>query len=77
MDPIALRREHGRDLIIAGGVDKRILAGDKAGIERMVERLAPLVQEGGYLPCPDHCIPPDVPWENFLLYERLMSQVEA
>ena len=60
-----------------GGVVKRILAADKAGITGMVERLAPLVQEGGYIPCPDHCIPPDVPWENFLHYERAMSQIEA
>jgi len=77
MDPIALRQRFGRDLIISGGVDKRILAGDKAEITRMVERLAPLVQEGGYIPCPDHCIPPDVPWENFLHYENLMSRIEA
>lgn len=75
MDVVKLRERFGRALIMGGGIDKRVLAGDKAGIQRMVERITPLVQEGGYLPCPDHCIPPDVSWENFVYYEQLMSAI--
>ena len=75
MDVVKLRKRFGRALIMGGGIDKRVLAGDKAGIKRMVERIAPMVQEGGYLPCPDHCIPPDVSWENFIYYEQLMSAI--
>ena len=37
--------------------------------------VAPVVREGGYLPCPDHCLPHDVPWENFLYYEKLISEL--
>lgn len=77
MDVVELRNKFGRDLIMGGGVDKRILAGDKAGIKQMIDRITPLVQEGGYLPCPDHCIPPDVSWENFLYYEKLMSEISV
>ena len=76
MDVVRLRKTFGRALIMGGGIDKRVLAGDKPGIRSVVERITPLVQEGGYLPCPDHCIPPDVPWENFLFYEQLMSQIQ-
>jgi uroporphyrinogen decarboxylase len=67
-DPIAYRRQYGRDLLIVGGFSKRILAGPPEGIAREVERLAPLVEEGGYIPTPDHRVPPDVPLENYLFY---------
>jgi uroporphyrinogen decarboxylase len=67
-DPIAYRRRYGRDLLMIGGVGKRILAGTKEEIRREVERLAPLVEEGGYIPTPDHRVPPDVPLTNYLFY---------
>jgi uroporphyrinogen decarboxylase-like protein len=67
-DPIAYRRQYGRDLLMVGGVGKRILAGPQPEITREVERLAPLVEEGGYIPTPDHRVPPDVPLDNYLFY---------
>jgi len=27
-----------------------------------------LVEEGGYVPGPDHSLPPDVPYENYLYF---------
>ena len=77
MDVVHLRKTFGTELIMGGGVDKRILAGPQQGIRDMIERITPLVREGGYLPCPDHCIPSDVPWENFLYYEGLLCAIEA
>jgi hypothetical protein len=68
MDPIELRREFGRDLRMMGGFDKRILAGTKDDIRREVDRLAPLVEEGGFIPFCDHLVPPDVPLENYETY---------
>jgi uroporphyrinogen decarboxylase len=67
-DPLRYRREYGRDLLMVGGVGKRILAGSREGITREVERLTPLVEEGGYIPTPDHRVPPDVPLDNYLYY---------
>jgi uroporphyrinogen decarboxylase len=67
-DPIAYRRQYGRDLLMIGGVGKRILAGSREEITREVERLTPLVEEGGYIPTPDHRVPPDVPLQNYLFY---------
>jgi hypothetical protein len=67
-DPIAYRRRYGRDLLMIGGVGKRLLAGSHEGITRELERLAPLVEEGGYIPTPDHRVPPDVPLNNYLFY---------
>jgi uroporphyrinogen decarboxylase len=67
-DPVDYRRQYGRDLLMVGGVSKRTLAASRSEIAREVERLAPLVEEGGYIPTPDHRVPPDVPLENYLFY---------
>jgi uroporphyrinogen decarboxylase len=75
MDVVALRKRFGRDLLIGGGMDKRVLAGDKAGILRMVEEKRPLIEEGGYLPGCDHAMPPDIPWENYRFYRGLMLKL--
>ncbi len=67
-DPIACRKRFGRDLLIMGGFDKRILAQSKDAISREIERLAPLAEEGGFIPFCDHRVPADVPLENYLHY---------
>jgi hypothetical protein len=67
-DPVAMRKQYGRELLLMGGVDKHILAGSHADIEAHVKRLAPLVEQGGYIPMPDHRVPPDVPYRNYLHY---------
>lgn len=74
-DPVAYRRQYGRDLLMVGGVGKRILAGPKEGITAEVERLAPLVEEGGYIPTPDHRVPPDVSLDNYLFYLQEAKRV--
>jgi len=75
MDVIAMRRKFGKDLIIGGGMDKRILASSKTAIKDMVEEKIPLMREGGYVPGCDHAMPPDIPWENYLYYRELLSNV--
>jgi len=67
-DAVRLRREYGRDLLMMGGYDKRILTRSKNEIEAEIHRLAPLVEEGGYIPFCDHRVPPDVPLENYVHY---------
>jgi uroporphyrinogen decarboxylase len=69
-DPVAMRRRFGRELLMFGGFDKRILARSHADIEREVHRLTPLVEEGGYIACCDHSVPPDVALDNYLYYLR-------
>lgn len=74
-DPVAYRRQYGRDLLMIGGMSKRVLAGPQEQVAREVERLAPLVEEGGYIPTPDHRVPPDVPLANYLFYLREAKRV--
>ncbi len=74
-DPVAYRKIYGQNLRLMGGVGKSILAGDKQGIDQMIHHLAPLVEEGGYIPMPDHRVPPDVPFENYMYYLKLARTV--
>ena len=67
-DPVAYRKQYGKDLLMIGGVGKRILAAGPEAITAEVERLLPLVEEGGYIPLPDHRVPPDVTLANYQHY---------
>jgi hypothetical protein len=69
------REEYGKGLLGVGGMDKKVFAYDYAAIDGEVERLRPLVELGGYIPCPDHRIPPDARWENVQYYCQRMREV--
>jgi uroporphyrinogen decarboxylase len=58
MDVVRLREEFGRTIGMVGGFDKRILAGERPGIKAEVERLRPVIEEGGFIPGCDHGVPP-------------------
>jgi len=74
-DPVKYRKQYGKELLIMGGFDKHLLAQDKRAVEKEVYRLAPLVEEGGFIPLPDHRVPPDVPLENYIHYLQLARKV--
>jgi uroporphyrinogen decarboxylase len=66
------REKYGRHVLGVGGVDKKVFARDYAAIDGEVERLKPLVDLGGYIPCIDHRLPPDAEWANVQYYcERM------
>ncbi len=67
-DPVKLREIYGDRALLMGGVNKRELAGGKDAIDRELEKLAPLVEHGGYIPTVDHRVPPDVSFENYCYY---------
>ena len=67
-DPLALRARFGERVLLIGGVNKRALIAGKEAIDREMERLAPLVAQGGFIPHVDHRCPPDVTFENYLYY---------
>ena len=62
------REKYGRGVRGVGGMDKRVFAKDRAAIDAEIERLKPLIDLGGYIPCPDHRIPPDAKWDNVRYY---------
>jgi hypothetical protein len=59
------------ELVISGGIDKRVLARSIAEIDRMVERILPVMRaRGGYIPTCDHGVPEEVPYANYLHYRK-------
>lgn len=74
-DPIKFRKQYGKELLMMGGVDKHMLAGDLKGIEAGVNRLVPLVEEGGFIPFADHRVPPDVPYDNYVYFIECARRV--
>jgi len=67
MDVVALRAEYGQDFSMRGGIDKFVIAKGKEAIDRELDRVAPVVADGGYLPHLDHMVP-DAPFENYCYY---------
>ena len=74
-DPVKYRKQYGKELLIMGGFDKHILARTQNEIAAEIHRLAPLVEEGGFIPFADHRVPPDVPLANYEFYCKTVRQV--
>jgi uroporphyrinogen decarboxylase len=68
------REKYGRALRGVGGMNKHVLSADKAAVDTEIERLKPMVDLGGFLPCPDHRLPPDTKWELVQYYCEKMRR---
>ena len=75
-DVVAYRQRHGRRMAYLGGIDKRAIAAGGEVLEAEVRRVCPpLLEAGGFIPGCDHGVPPDISWQNYLTYSRLLAQV--
>jgi hypothetical protein len=69
MDALRLRKEYGKDLLLAGAIDKIQIAKGREAIDRELEsKLPPLLESGGYIPHLDHTFPPDISYQDLLYY---------
>jgi len=65
MDPAALKRQFGRELVLHGGINA-VLWDDVEAIEAEMRKVLPAVkQDGGYIFSSDHSVPSSVSLENF------------
>ena len=69
------REKYGRNLRGVGGMNKHVLSADRAAVDREIERLKPLVDLGGFLPCPDHRLPPGTDWDLTKYYCEQMRRI--
>jgi hypothetical protein len=69
------RRLYGRAMAYRGGVDKRAIAKGGEVIREELQRIEPVVRDGGYIPGCDHGVPADVSWPAFVDYGRLLAQM--
>ncbi|MCE5258660.1 MAG: hypothetical protein LLG44_06290 [Chloroflexi bacterium] len=59
------------DLVLFGGIDKRVLAQGREAIDSHLEYILPAMRaRGGYIPTCDHGVPAEVPYEDYLYYRR-------
>lgn len=64
------------DLLIRGGIDKRILAAGKEEIEAELQRIIPFMkQQGGYIPTCDHGVPEEVCFENYMYFRKRLIEL--
>jgi hypothetical protein len=68
VDPYAWRREFGKKLLLRGGIGKAPLVQGGAAIDRELERIKPLLDQGGFIPHLDHLVPPDISFANYMSY---------
>ena len=59
-DIVAFRRQFGKKMAYRGGIDKRAIAKGGEVMRAEVMRVAPLLEDGGFIPGCDHGVPPDV-----------------
>jgi hypothetical protein len=74
-DPVRFREKWGRELVLFGGIDKTKIARGGDDLVRELERLAPVVEEGGFVPFCDHYVPADVTLENFRFYLKKKREI--
>jgi hypothetical protein len=74
MDPLRLRRQYGKELRMVGGIPKQAVFDGPAAIDHEIERLMPLIMEGGFIPALDDVVPPETPFEH---YVYLIRQLQA
>jgi len=75
-DLAAYRKQYGKHMGYLGGIDKRAIAAGGAALEAEVMRVVPpLLEDGGFIPSCDHGVPPDVSWQNYLAYAKLLARL--
>ena len=68
VDPFSWRREFGMNLRLRGAIAKQPLVVGGTAIDRELERIRPLLEQGGYIPHLDHLVPPDIPYGHYCDY---------
>jgi len=59
------------DLVLNGGIDKRVLAKGPKAIDEHLKHIFPVMRaRGGYYPTSDHMVPEEVSYANYLHYRR-------
>jgi len=75
-DVVAVGRQYP-DLVMFGGIDKRVLADNPEAIEAHLQHIMPaMAQRGGYVPMCDHGVPDNVPLDNYLYYRKRICELD-
>ncbi len=73
-DVVEVRKKYP-DLLMSGGIDKRILAAGKDAIDKEIDRIMPFMKKhGGYIPTCDHGVPEEVEFLDYMHYRKRMQE---
>ena len=76
VDVANIRKDHPEWLMI-GAYDKLVMKNGEAAMQAEFDRLSPTMRGGGFIPSVDHQTPPDVSFENYGIYLKLLEQVTS
>lgn len=75
MDITEVRRRHPK-LGMMGGINKFALAHGREAIDKELEKVPFMLEQGRYIPSLDHGVPPDVSWDDYrYFYDRLRELI--
>ena len=75
-DAVALRKQYGKDILLAGNIDKRaFLKGEAVLREEVMAKVPSLLEAGGYFPSLDHLVPPDVTFPMYRYFVNLVREI--
>jgi uroporphyrinogen decarboxylase len=74
-DGMAFRKKYGKELRIIGHFDKMTLEKGHTQVKAEIQRLIPLMKDGGYLMMPDHLITPGVALDDYRWYLDQVRQL--
>ncbi|NLC56697.1 MAG: hypothetical protein GX774_07675 [Armatimonadetes bacterium] len=75
-DVVAIGRQYP-NLVLLGGIDKRVLAAGPAAIEAHLQQIVPaMVARGGYVPTCDHGVPDNVSLESYRYYRQRICELD-
>ena len=78
MDVVSIREQFGDVFGIVGGIDKRKLADGKEETKKEIDRICSyFLTSKRYIPCLDHTVPADVPYDNYLYYLECLRGFES
>lgn len=73
-DVVRTGREYPQ-MLISGGLDKRIMSKGRDAIDRMIDSILPAMQaRGGYIPTCDHGVPEEVPLEDYIYMRKRIRE---
>ncbi len=75
MDPMVIRKKYGKKLRMSGGISKNCLPLGPDAIDREIEKLMPLIKQGGFIPALDDMVSPEVSLENYKYFINRLSSV--
>ena len=76
-DVVAIGRDYP-NLVMRGGLDKRVIALGRPAIDAMLERILPAMKRrGGYIPMCDHGVPAEVPFGDYVYFRQRVAELSG